>query len=113
LEKKSHLICYHAIQEAETVGEILMAHIPTNQNPANRCTKVLPGGEVWDYLISLLHGICDEHFSQGHDVKSPVSQSYASQTPLVILSLLFPDLSGPLSCSGAATCKVYARGALD
>jgi hypothetical protein len=62
LQKKSNSICYHAVREAVAMGEILTAHVPTNQNPADICTKVLPGGAKQDYLISLLlHDICDDH----------------------------------------------------
>jgi hypothetical protein len=62
LQKKSNSICYHAVREAVAMGEILTAHVPMNQNPADICTKVLPGGAKRDYLISLLlHDICDDH----------------------------------------------------
>jgi hypothetical protein len=60
LKKKSNSICYHAIREAVAMGEILTAHTSTNENPADICTKVLPGGVKQDYLISLVvHDICD------------------------------------------------------
>jgi Reverse transcriptase (RNA-dependent DNA polymerase) len=60
LKKKSNSICYHAIREAVAMGEILTAHVSTHENPADICTKVLPGGAKRDYLISLiLHDICD------------------------------------------------------
>lgn len=62
LKKKSNAICYHAIREAVAMGECLTAHVPTDQNPADLCTKVLPGGRKRDYLTSLvLHDIFDEH----------------------------------------------------
>jgi hypothetical protein len=32
LKKKSNSICYHAIREADAMGECLTAHIPTDQN---------------------------------------------------------------------------------
>jgi hypothetical protein len=60
LKKKSNSICYHAIREAVAMGEIKTAHVSTHENPADICTKVLPGGAKRDYLISLvLHDICD------------------------------------------------------
>ena len=62
LTKKSNSICYHAIREAVAMGECLTAHVPTDQNPADICTKVLPGGRKRDHLISLvLYDLCDEH----------------------------------------------------
>jgi hypothetical protein len=62
LKKKSNSICYHAIREAVAMGECLTTHIPTDQNPADICTKVLPGGRKRDHLISLvLYDLCDEH----------------------------------------------------
>jgi hypothetical protein len=61
LKKISNAICYHAIREAVAMGECLTAHIPTDQNPADICTKVLPGGRKQDHLIQLvLYDLCDE-----------------------------------------------------
>jgi hypothetical protein len=54
LKKKSNAICYHAIREAVAMGECLTAHVPTNDNPADICTKVLPGGAKRNHLISLV-----------------------------------------------------------
>ena len=34
LKNKSNHICYHFAQESVAMGEILMAHIVTNENPA-------------------------------------------------------------------------------
>jgi hypothetical protein len=62
LKKKSNSICYHAVREAVAMGECLTTHIPTKENPADLCTKVLPGGAKRDALISMiLYDICDEH----------------------------------------------------
>jgi hypothetical protein len=62
LKKKSNSICYHAVREAVAMGECVTAHVPTAQNPADLCTKVLPGGQKRDYLVSLLlYDICDDH----------------------------------------------------
>ena len=54
LKKKSNSICYHAVREAVAMGECLTGHIPTNMNPADLCTKVLPGGQKRDHLIGLV-----------------------------------------------------------
>ena len=60
LKKKSNSICYHAIREAVAMGECLTTHIRTENNPADICTKVLPGGQKRNHLISLiLYDICD------------------------------------------------------
>ena len=60
LKKKSNSICYHAIRESVAMGESLTAHIPTEENPADVCTKVLPGGTKRDHLLSLvLYDLCD------------------------------------------------------
>ena len=44
LRNKSNLICYHVVRESVAMGEILTAHVSTHHNPADICTKVLPGG---------------------------------------------------------------------
>ena len=44
------------------MGECLTAHVLTDQNPADLCTKVIPGGRKRDHLVSMvLYDICDEH----------------------------------------------------
>ena len=60
LKKKSDAICYHAVRESVAMGECLIAHIPSEMNPADICTKILQGGMKRDHLISLiLSDICD------------------------------------------------------
>ena len=54
LKKKSNSVCYHAVREAVAMGECLTGHIPTNENPADLATKVLPGGQKRNHLISLI-----------------------------------------------------------
>ena len=51
LKKKSNSICYHAVRESVAMGESLVTHIPTAENPADICTKVLPGGQRRNNLI--------------------------------------------------------------
>jgi hypothetical protein len=51
LKKKSNSIAYHAVREAVAMGEVLIAHIPTDHNIADTMTKVLPAGERRDQLI--------------------------------------------------------------
>jgi hypothetical protein len=43
LNKKSNLICYHAVCEAVAMGKALVAHIATKKNLADLFTKVLYG----------------------------------------------------------------------
>ena len=52
LKKKSNTICYHAVRESVAMGEIITAHIRSEENPANLCTKMIPGGAKRQYLIS-------------------------------------------------------------
>ncbi|KAI2510101.1 Reverse transcriptase (RNA-dependent DNA polymerase) [Fragilaria crotonensis] len=45
LKKKSNSVCYHAVREAVAMGECITAHISTHDNPADICTKLIPGGQ--------------------------------------------------------------------
>ena len=54
LKKKSNSICYHAVREAVAMGECLVGQIPTHNNLADLCTKVIPGGQKRDHLVSLI-----------------------------------------------------------
>ena len=63
-KKKSNSICYHAIREAIAGGEMLTAHVPTNKNPADLGTKVLPGGEKRDKFVGMfLYDIVNKTYS--------------------------------------------------
>jgi hypothetical protein len=60
LKKKSNEICYHAMRESAAMGESIIGHKPSVKNPANICTKAVPGGQKRDHLIGLLlHDIVD------------------------------------------------------
>ena len=48
LKKKSNQICYHFIRECVAMGECLIGHISTHENPADLATKILGGGQKWD-----------------------------------------------------------------
>jgi hypothetical protein len=54
LKKKSIAICYHFMRESVAMGECLTAHIRTEDNPADLCTKVIPGGQLRDRLVSMV-----------------------------------------------------------
>jgi hypothetical protein len=54
LKKKSNSICYHAIRESVAMGESLTAHIPTEMNPADLCTKIMSGGQKREGVVNLV-----------------------------------------------------------
>jgi hypothetical protein len=59
-KKKSNAICYHAVWESAAMGESIIGHIPSVNNPADICTNAVPGGQKRDLLIGLLlHDIVD------------------------------------------------------
>jgi hypothetical protein len=39
--KKSNSICYHTVHESASMGESIIGHVPSVDNPADTCTKVL------------------------------------------------------------------------
>ena len=54
LKKKSNSICYHAVREMVAMGECVTGHVSTHNNPADICTKVVPGGTKRNHLIGLI-----------------------------------------------------------
>jgi hypothetical protein len=59
-KKKSNAICYHEVRDSAARGESIIGHIPSVNNPADICTKAVPGGQKHDHLIGLLlHDIVD------------------------------------------------------
>jgi hypothetical protein len=60
LKKKSNSICYHAVRESAAMGESIIGHVHSVDNPADICTNVVPGGQKRNHLIHLLlHDLCD------------------------------------------------------
>jgi hypothetical protein len=60
LKKKPNSICYHAVRESAAMGESIIGHVPSIDNPADICTKVVSGGQKRNHLIHLLlHDLCD------------------------------------------------------
>jgi hypothetical protein len=58
--KKSNAICYHPVRDSAAMGESIIGHIPSVNNPPEICTKAVPGGQKRDHLIGLLlHDIVD------------------------------------------------------
>jgi hypothetical protein len=59
LKKKSNSICYHAVRESDAMGESIIGNVTSVDNPADICTKVVPGEQKWNHLIRLLlHDLC-------------------------------------------------------
>lgn len=54
LKKKSISICYHFMRESVAMGESLTAHIRSEDNPADICTKVMTGGMKRDRLTAMI-----------------------------------------------------------
>jgi hypothetical protein len=60
LKKKSNSIFYHEVRESSAMGESIIGHVPSVDNPADICTKFVPGGQKRNHLIRLLlHDLCD------------------------------------------------------
>jgi hypothetical protein len=52
LKKKSNSVCFHYARESVAMNECMTGHVPTKRNPADLCTKVVPGGAQRDYLVT-------------------------------------------------------------
>ena len=52
LRKKSNSVCCHYCRVWVAMGESITGHVPTKQNPADLCTKVIPGGAQQDFLVT-------------------------------------------------------------
>jgi hypothetical protein len=60
LKYKSNSIFYHAVRESSAMGESIIGQVPSVDNPADICTKVVPGGQKRNHLIRLLlRDLCD------------------------------------------------------
>jgi hypothetical protein len=54
-KKKSSSIFYHAVHRYAAMGESIIRHGPSVDNPADICTKATPGGQKRNHLIHLLY----------------------------------------------------------
>jgi hypothetical protein len=54
LKKKSNSTCYHVVCELAAMGESIIRHAPSVDNPADICTKLVPSGQKRHHLIYLL-----------------------------------------------------------
>jgi hypothetical protein len=60
LKKKSNSLCYHMVRESAAMGESIIGHLPSVDNPADICTLFVAGGQKRNHLIRiLLHDLCD------------------------------------------------------
>jgi hypothetical protein len=60
LKKKSNSICYRAVCKSAAMGESIIGHVNSLNNPANIFNKVVPDGQKRKHLICLLlHELCD------------------------------------------------------
>jgi hypothetical protein len=57
LKKKSNSVCCHCCRESVAMNECMTGHVPTKQNRADLCTKVIPGGAQRDTLVTMM--LCD------------------------------------------------------
>ena len=60
LKKKSNSIAYHACRESVAMGESKTGHVSSVNNPADLCTKVLPGGEKRNRAIDMVLHFVEE-----------------------------------------------------
>jgi hypothetical protein len=50
------------VSQWQWVNVLATGHVPTNDNPSDLATKLIPGGMKWDHLVGLvLYDICDDH----------------------------------------------------
>ena len=54
LKKKLNAICYHAVRESVAMGELMVTHVATAENPVDLCAKVLPEGQKRDNLTGMI-----------------------------------------------------------
>jgi hypothetical protein len=60
LKKKSNYLCYHMVRESAAMGESIIGHVPSVDNPADICTKIVAGGHKRNHSIHLLlYDLCD------------------------------------------------------
>jgi hypothetical protein len=59
-KKKSNSLLYHMFRESAVMGESIIGHVPSVENPDDICTNVVAGGQKRNNLIRLLlHDLCD------------------------------------------------------
>ena len=51
LKKKCNSIACHACREAVAAGEMITGHVPSEKNPADIATKIIPPGQKRNGLV--------------------------------------------------------------
>jgi hypothetical protein len=60
LKTKSNSIFYPAVRDSAAMGESIIGHVPSVDNPADICTKFVPGIQKRNhFILLLLHDLCD------------------------------------------------------
>jgi len=54
LKKKCNSIAYHACREAVAAGEMITGHVPSEKNPADIATMIVPPGQKRNGLLDLM-----------------------------------------------------------
>jgi hypothetical protein len=52
LKKISNSVCYHSCRKSVAMHKCMTGHVPIKQNPADLCTKVIPGGAQRDCSVT-------------------------------------------------------------
>jgi hypothetical protein len=68
LKKKSNSICYHFCREVVAMGEVMTAHIRSETNPVDICTKLMPGGIKRDRICEMFLHYYSGGNGDNHDV---------------------------------------------
>ena len=61
LKEKNNSTFYHTMRESIAMGELLMTHIPKNDNPLNLMMEVLAGQKRRHFVGNILYVLYDEH----------------------------------------------------
>jgi hypothetical protein len=84
LKKKSIAICYHFMRESVAMGEYLIAHVRSEDYPADLCTKVMPGGQKRDRLVDMVLHYYSTKDSNVSSVKTTMSVKMLEQAKQLI-----------------------------
>ena len=72
LKKKSSEIAYHFCREAVAMGECVLSHIASEDNPADIATKIIGGGQKREHLVrKMLYDIYDCGISLLKSIRYP------------------------------------------
>ena len=61
LKEKNNSIFHNTMRESVATEELLMTHIPKNDNPLNLIMEVLAGQNIPNFIGNILYDIYDEH----------------------------------------------------